>query len=67
MDSGFRVPRGLKPGMELALFLELPETKDRICIHQIYVSWTNGGQFGVEMRSEDDREAVWLEFFSVEY
>lgn len=64
---GLQGARGVKPGMELALFLELPETKDRICIPQTYDSWTNGRRFGVEVRGEDDREAVWLESFSLEY
>lgn len=58
---GLEGARGLKPGMELALFLELPDADDRLCIPQAYVSWISGRRFGVELRAARDREPVWLE------
>ena len=63
---GLQGARGLKPGMELALFLELPDATDKVCIPQAYVSWIDGGRFGVEMRSAKDKDPVWLEYLSSE-
>jgi hypothetical protein len=53
--------RGIRTGMELALFLELPDTKETICIPKVYVSWIDGRRFGVELRAARDKEPVWLE------
>lgn len=58
---GLQGARGLKPGMELALFLEFPDTGDTICIPQAYVSWIAGRRFGVELRAATDKEPFWLE------
>ena len=46
---GLRGGRDLKAGMELALFLELLDTNDKLCIPQAFVSWTKGHRFGVEL------------------
>jgi hypothetical protein len=58
---GLRGGRGIKAGMELALFLELPDTDDRLCIPQAFVSWTKGHRFGVELRGSMNREPVWID------
>jgi hypothetical protein len=58
---GLQGARGLKPGMELALFLELPDVDDTLCIPQAYVSWIDGRRFGVELRAARDKEPFWLE------
>jgi hypothetical protein len=49
----------LKPGMELALFIELPDSEDHLCIPEARVAWVSGGRFGVALRSlkpEDRRQ-----------
>lgn len=53
--------RDLKPGMELALFLELPDTHETLCIPHAHVSWTNGRRFGVELRGPSYKEPFWLQ------
>lgn len=58
---GIEGARGLKEGMELALFLELPGADDKLCIPQAYVSWIDGRRFGVEVRGAKDRDPIWLE------
>jgi hypothetical protein len=58
---GLQGGRNLKLGMELALFLELPDTRETLCIPQAYVSWINGRRFGVELRSARENEPLWLE------
>jgi hypothetical protein len=58
---GIEGARGLKLGMELALFLELPDADDKLCIPQAYVSWIDGRRFGVEVRGAKDKDPIWLE------
>jgi hypothetical protein len=58
---GIEGARGLKQGMEVALFLELPDADDKLCIPQAYVSWIDGRRFGVEVRGAKDRDPIWLE------
>lgn len=58
---GLQGARGLKLGMELALFLELPDTKDTLCIPQVYVSWIDGRRCGVELRGVRVKELFELE------
>jgi hypothetical protein len=58
---GLQGARDLKPGMELALFVELPDMDDPLCIPQAYVSWIDGHRFGVELRAARDKEPIWLE------
>ena len=53
--------RGIKRGMELALFLEVPDTESPLCIPQATVSWISGNRFGVELRTARGKEATWLE------
>ncbi len=58
---GVRGNRLPKPGMELALFLELPDTNDTLCIPQTYVSWNNDRRFRVELHTARDKEPLGLE------
>lgn len=48
---GIRGDRFLKPGMELALFVELPDSEDHLCIPEARVSWARGRCFGVVLRT----------------
>ena len=63
---GVRGDRSLKPGMELALFIELPDSEDHLCIPEARVSWVKGRRFGVALRTmkpEDHnrlRDFVWV-------
>jgi len=60
---GVRGNRLLKQGMEVALFIELPDSDDHLCVPEAHVSWVKGRRFGVALRSlklEDDNR---LRFF----
>lgn len=48
---GIQGSRGLKPGTELVLFVELPDSDSPVCIPQAIVSWVEGRRFGVELRT----------------
>ena len=41
--------RSVQPGMELALFVDLPGAREPLCIAQSRVSWVAGRRFGVEL------------------
>jgi PilZ domain len=41
--------RLVKPGMELALFVDLPGAEDPVCISEGRVSWVAGRRFGVQL------------------
>lgn len=62
---GVQTNHMLKAGMELALFIELPDSEDHLCIPEARVSWVRGCRFGVALRSlklEDQnrlRDFVW--------
>ncbi|HEU4685224.1 MAG TPA: PilZ domain-containing protein [Nitrospira sp.] len=49
---GIRGDRLVAPGMELALFVDLPGSEDPMCIAQSRVSWVRGRRFGVEMLNQ---------------
>ena len=61
---GFRIHgnQSVKVGMELGLFLELPDRDSPPCIPQATVSWVNGRRFGVELRADRKKEPEWLEY-----
>jgi hypothetical protein len=61
---GLKGARGLTLGMELALFLEMSDTNDSLCIPQAYVAWIDGRRFGVELRAAREKDPVWLEFLA---
>ena len=58
---GLKGARGLQPGMDLVLFLELSDMSESVCIPDAYVSWINGRRFGVEFRAARDKAPIWLE------
>lgn len=61
---GIEGGRGIKRGMELALFLEMSDGDGPLCIPQATVSWTSGGRFGVELRSARSKKVNWLDRLS---
>lgn len=60
---GIRANRLLRPGMELALFIELPDSEDHLCIAEARVSWVNGRRFGVALRTLKLEDQNRLRFF----
>lgn len=60
---GIRGNRLLKPGMELALFIELPDSDDHLCIPEARVSWVEGRRFGVALRTLKLEDQNRLRFF----
>ncbi len=48
---GVRGNRSVKPGMVLALFIELPDSEDHLCIPEARVSWVKGCRFGIALRT----------------
>lgn len=61
---GIEGNRGVTRGMELALFLEVPDIKEPLCIPQATVSWISGSRFGVELRAAQGKDSDWLERLS---
>ncbi len=57
---GIEGARGLKRGMELALFLQMPDDDETICIPQVTVSWISGKRFGVQIHADSQQPASWL-------
>lgn len=41
--------RSVTPGMDMALFVDLPGVEEPLCIAQSRVSWVAGRRFGVEL------------------
>lgn len=55
--------RSVTPGMEVALFVDLPGVEEPLCIAQSRVSWVEGRQFGVELGTLKLEEKNRLGFF----
>ena len=55
--------RSVQPGMELALFVDLPGVGEPLCIAQSRVSWVAGRRFGVELGTLKLEEQNHLRFF----
>lgn len=55
--------RSVQPGMELALFVDLPGVGEPLCIAQSRVSWVAGRRFGVELGTLKFEEQNHLRFF----
>ncbi|HEX7092726.1 MAG TPA: PilZ domain-containing protein [Nitrospiraceae bacterium] len=55
--------RSVTPGMEVALFVNLPGVEEPLCIAQSRVSWVEGRQFGVELGTLKLEEKNNLGFF----
>ena len=60
---GIRGKRSVTPGMELALFVDLPGVEEPLCIAQSRVSWVEGRRFGVELGTLKLEEQNHLRFF----
>ena len=60
---GIRGNRSVQPGMELALFVDLPGVDEPLCIAQSRVSWVAGRRFGVELETLKLEEKNHLRFF----
>ena len=63
LGLGIRGNAVVMPGMELALFLYLPDGKDPLFVMETKVAWTSGRQFGVEIRDMGLREGNRLRHF----
>jgi len=52
--------RSLKPGMELALFIEHSDSEDHFCIPEARVVWVSGNSFGLSIKTmkAEDRERL---------
>jgi PilZ domain len=59
---GIRGNRLVTPGMEVALFIDLPGLKEPLCIAQSRVTWVEGCQFGVELGTLNLEEKKHLHF-----
>jgi hypothetical protein len=60
---GIRGNRSVTPGMEMALFVDLPGLEEPLCIAQSRVSWVAGCRFGVELGALKLEEKNQLRFF----
>ena len=60
---GIRGNRSVIPGMEMALFVDLPGVEEPLCIAQSRVSWVAGRRFGVELGTLKIEEKNHLQFF----
>src|SRR5262245_48950872 len=60
---GIRGNTGVRPGMELTLFLYLPDGQDPLFIMETRVAWSAGRRFGVHIIRMDLREQNRLRYF----
>jgi len=60
---GIRGNRSVTPGMDMALFVDLPGLDEPLCIAQSRVSWVAGRQFGVELGTLKLEEKNHLQIF----
>ena len=60
---GIRGNRSVTPGMEMALFVDLPGVEEPLCIAQSRISWVAGRRFGVELGPLKLEEKNHLQFF----
>ena len=60
---GIRGNRSVTPGMEMALFVDLPGVEEPLCIAQSRVSWVAGRRFGVTLGTLKLEEKNHLQFF----
>ncbi|MEO5955865.1 MAG: PilZ domain-containing protein [Nitrospiraceae bacterium] len=63
LGLGIRGRTLVMPGMELALFLYLPDGKDPLFVMETTVAWASGHQFGVEIMDMGLREGNRLRHF----
>ena len=60
---GILTDRPVRAGMDLALFIELPDSEDHLCIPEARVSWVKGHRFGVALRTLKREDQHRLRFF----
>jgi hypothetical protein len=60
---GIRGNRSVIPGMDMALFVDLPGVEEPLCIAQNQVSWVEGFRFGVALGPLTLEEKKHLQFF----
>ena len=61
---GIQGNKRVMEGMELGLFLELPDLDSPLCIPQATVSWVDGKRFGVELRADRHTDPEWRGYLS---
>jgi hypothetical protein len=60
---GIRGNASVTPGMELTIFLYLPDGQDPLFVMEARVVWTAGRRFGVEILKMNLRERTRLRYF----
>jgi hypothetical protein len=60
---GIRGNASVTPGMELTIFLYLPDGQDPLFVMESRVAWTTGRRFGVEILKMNLRERTRLRYF----
>lgn len=60
---GVRGNQAVAPGMDLTLFLYLPDQDEPLFVIQAQVAWTNGHRFGVRIQEMRARERQRLHAF----
>jgi len=60
---GIRGSRLVKPGMELALFVDLTGVDEPLCIAQSRISWVAGRRFGLKLETLKLEEQNHLRFY----
>ena len=60
---GIRGNVSVTPGMELTIFLYLPDGQDPLFVMEAKVAWTSGRRFGVEILKMNLRERTRLRYF----
>ena len=60
---GIRGNASVTPGMELTIFLYLPDGQDPLFVMESRVAWTSGRRFGVEILKMNIRERNRLHHF----
>lgn len=60
---GIRGNRLVNPGMELALFVDLPGVEEPLCFAQSRISWVAGRRFGVKLGTLKLEEQNHLRFY----
>jgi hypothetical protein len=60
---GIRGNASVTTGMELTIFLYLPDGQDPLFVMEARVAWTSGRRFGVEILKMNLRERTRLRYF----
>ena len=63
MGLGIRGNACVTPGMELTIFLYLPDGQDPLFVMEAKVAWASGHRFGVEILKMNLRERNRLRYF----